>query len=426
MERKGPVQHLILMLIIIFAGCNKLEHDSEYTEIQIDIDGCSFTTRAFNPREDDINDLTILAYDSYGTLEACEWFEGDEIRHCHLKLLTNKKYSIFACANFGYKLEISSIQDLRTYKYHLAYPDDYQGGIPMTGETDVIIPEKDSRITINLTRLMAKVSLRIDRRELSDNVEIRVRNVTVGNCPKSVIAFGDSRVEHPDECFSMGFYRDAEECSPLNEYAEIGLSKEVSMYMFENLQGKFSDSDIYNDEEKVFAENDPRKDICTYIELQMDYLSSEKKSIEKGLIYRFYLGENLNMLNIERNCHYRITVCPKDDGLNGDGWRVDKQYIVPIGPISFHSWPESYIRGNIGDKVHIGCTFSPSYAPFDVGLEYMMDDREAGIYDFKIDEDGHGAVLTLTGPGRGLIYMEAGEPINDAAMWIIEVNLPVS
>ena len=56
----------------------------------------------------------------------------------------------------------------------------------------------------------------------------------------------------------------------------------------------------------------------------------------------------------------------------------------------------------------------------------MMDDKKEGIYDFEIDEDGHGAVLTLTGPGRGLIYMEAGEPVNEAAMWIIEVNLPGS
>ena len=54
----------------------------------------------------------------------------------------------------------------------------------------------------------------------------------------------------------------------------------------------------------------------------------------------------------------------------------------------------------------------------------MEDDKAEGIYDYEIDEDGRGAVLTLTGPGRGLIYMEAGDPINDAALFIIEVNLP--
>jgi hypothetical protein len=54
----------------------------------------------------------------------------------------------------------------------------------------------------------------------------------------------------------------------------------------------------------------------------------------------------------------------------------------------------------------------------------MEDDKAKGIYDYILDEDRHGAVLTLTGPGRGLIYMEAGEPVNDAALFIIEVNQP--
>ena len=50
----------------------------------------------------------------------------------------------------------------------------------------------------------------------------------------------------------------------------------------------------------------------------------ELASKETPLIYRFYLGENLNSLDVERNCHYQITICPEDDGLKGDGWRVDK------------------------------------------------------------------------------------------------------
>ena len=94
--------------------------------------------------------------------------------------------------------------------------------------------------------------------------------------------------------------------------------------------------------------------------------------------------------------------------------------------MSFASYPSGYIRGDIGDKIHIWCEFSPQRTPFDVGLEYMEDDKAEGIYDYEIDADGHGATLTLTGPGVGLIYMEAGDPINDAALFIIEVNLPDS
>ena len=87
-------------------------------------------------------------------------------------------------------------------------------------------------------------------------------------------------------------------------------------------------------------------------------------------------------------------------------------------------YPSDYIVGDIGDKIHLGCRLTPEHAQFDIGLEYLEDDKANGIYDYVVDEDGHGATLTLTGPGTGLIYMEAGEPVNEGAMFFIEVNLP--
>jgi hypothetical protein len=55
----------------------------------------------------------------------------------------------------------------------------------------------------------------------------------------------------------------------------------------------------------------------------------------------------------------------------------------------------------------------------------MENDKKEGIYDYVIDDDRHGAVITLTGPGSGLIYMSAGYPVNESALWFIEVNQPV-
>ena len=103
---------------------------------------------------------------------------------------------------------------------------------------------------------------------------------------------------------------------------------------------------------------------------------------------------------------------------------MDKSDLQDIETPFFNAYPSDYIQGDIGDKIHIWCEFSPADIPFDVGQSYMEDDRERGIYDYIIDEDGHGAILTLKGPGRGLIYMEAGHPVNDAALFIIEVNQP--
>jgi hypothetical protein len=48
------------------------------------------------------------------------------------------------------------------------------------------------------------------------------------------------------------------------------------------------------------------------------------------------------------------------------------------------------------------------------------------IYKFFFSKkvSNYRVTLTLTGPGSGLIYMEAGPPINDGALFLIEVNTP--
>lgn len=425
MEGKGLVRHTILILTIVLSACGNNLEEGRMAEVIVDFANIDFSTKALDPDEEKIHDVSILVYDSNGFLEESLWYVGKDIaKNIRLNLLTDKEYRFLACANFGYRVSSPDIDEILDHRFYLAYPDEYQNGIPMTADSGLIRIGTETRISLRLIRLMSKISLRLDRSALNDDVDMKVMSVKIGNCPKSVKSFGSSKADRPDECFSVGFHRDADECRPLNEIARSGISKDISVYMLENMQGKFSESDIQEDSEKIIDAYDPRTEVCSYIEISMDYLSEDWRSVGKGLIYRFYLGEDRNNLDVERNCHYRITIRPENDGLSEDSWRVDKSDIKPQEPVSFSYWPEGYIRGDIGDQVHIGCSFTPSYAPFDVGLEYMMDDKAAGIYDYVIDEDGHGATLTFTGPGSGLIYMEAGEPVNEAALWVIEVNQP--
>ena len=263
----------------------------------------------------------------------------------------------------------------------------------------------------------------MDRSRLDRDVEMNVRSARIGNCPRYAKPFTASKIEDNDDTFPTGYLLNDIQTAELNYNIGEGLSSEVSLYMLENMQGP-ADGNITHDSEKVFEQEDKRSEVCSYIEMEIEYLSPEKARGEKGLIYRFYLGEDRNSFDVERNTHYHITVTPENNGLNDDGWRVDKSGLKDLGPAYLKAYPSDYIRGDIGDQVHIWCEFSPASAPFDVGISYMEDDKAEGIYDYRIDTDGHGATLTLTGPGRGLIYMEAGEPVNDAALFIIEVNQP--
>ena len=421
MERKGRLRNNILKLAsyaAMICGCSKAP---EQAMIRINFHEADVPVRSMSPDEEKITDISLMIFDESGHAEDCIWLTRGS-RTCTTDLVIDKKYTFCACANFGYQIYAGHIEELQDIRYHLAYPDEYREGIPMAAVKEVLITE-ECIVDIDLQRLMAKISLRMDRSRLDRDVEINVRSARIGNCPRYVKPFTASKIEDNDDTFPTGYLLNDIQTAELNYNIGEGLSSEVSLYMLENMQGP-ADGNITHDSEKVFEQKDKRSEVCSYIEMEIEYLSPEKASGEKGLIYRFYLGEDRNSFDVERNTHYHITVTPENNGLNDDGWRVDKSGLKDLGPAYLRAYPSDYIRGDIGDQVHIWCEFSPASAPFDVGISYMEDDKAEGIYDYRIDTDGHGATLTLTGPGRGLIYMEAGEPVNDAALFIIEVNQP--
>ena len=410
---------LSICSIMFLPSCSTQLEETATCRIEISCDGLK--TRTYDPDEELISDVSIMIFDENGMAEECIWVPQFK-EFIEVTLVKGKRYHVRSCANFGYQVYADRMDELNEIRYHMAYPDEYREGIPMCADEDGVIISDDAVLQLNFKRLMAKISVRMDRSRLSEDVEMYVRSVRIGNCPKSVKVFGKSSISGRDQCFTSGFSRDDYQTDLLNRSDIEGKSGKVSLYMLENMQGRFP-AEITSDEEKTFDKDDPRREQCSYIELEMEYLSARYSSTSP-LIYRFYLGEERNCLNVERNCHYNITVCPEDDGLSDDGWRIDKSGLEETGEVYFRAHPQSYIRGNIGDKIHIWCEFSPHNTPFDVGVQYMKDDKAEGIYDYELDPDGHGATLTLTGPGQGLIYMEAGEPINDAALFVIEVNKP--
>ena len=421
MERKTRLPYHILILTSYMTFLISCSHAQDEAMVTIHFRNAVQQVRSEAPDEEMISDISLMIFDESGNAEEC-LFIRNGITSISTTLLVGKRYTFCACANFGYQVYADHIDELQELTFRMAYPDEYKEGMAMATVKEILITE-DCAVDIALERLMAKISLRMDRSYLDEGVEMHVRSARIGNCPRYVRPFCNSHIADGDDAFPVGFILNDIQTSDLNAGIGQGRSKEVSLYMFENMQGNV-DFPIRLDKDKVFDDDDPRSLTCSYIEMEIEYLSQEKKSGEKGLIYRFYLGEDRNSFDVMRNTHYHITVTPENDGISENSWRVDQKGLEDIGPAYFRAYPADYIRGDIGDTVHIWCEFGPSYAPFDVGMQYMEDDMTEGIYNYVIDPDGHGAVLTLTGPGRGLIYMEAGHPVNDAALFIIEVNQP--
>lgn len=427
MGRKGRAGCCILAsagILWCIASCTEIDRvtDGSYESVIITLSGPTFDTRAAIPDDEAINDLNLIIIEGESTEEII-WKENLKKSPEHkfdVRLVKGRTYTVAAIANLGRRLDIRSYEELKELTVELQESDGYRNGIPMSAVCEDIRIGNSTSISMELVRMAAKISLKIDRSRLSKEVQMEVKGVRIGNYPRFVNIMAPSMATCLSDVFQTGFELTPQQCSPLNDTGQHGLSSEVSVYMPENMQGSFPYM-IEEDEEKILDEDDPLADRASFIEIEMEYKSSDMISYDSPLIYRFYLGDGVRSLDIERNCHYRFTVVPEDDGLSGNGWRVDKSGIGPSTPV-FIMHPGNYVEGHAGDSLHIWCECYPRTSPFDIGKEELDFDRSRGIYDYRIDEDGHGVTLYLKKPGTGIIYMSAGAPINRSGMVLVCVN----
>ena len=178
----------------------------------------------------------------------------------------------------------------------------------------------------------------------------------------------------------------------------------------ENCQGNLLES-AESDADKVFTEGRYRE-VCSYLEIRAEFFSdSWATPAGKYLIYRCYLGESLTNFDVRRNVCYPIIVHPEGDGLGGNGWRVDKEALVPRR--SFSLYPAAYNECQRGEDFHLWCEVRPKGTPMTIEpLAYDDDIRVAEIYDYTLDEDGNGLTIHTKKGGTAVIYFNAGPPVN--------------
>ncbi len=395
-------------------------------ECTLAISAAKIQTKSADPDENLISDINIFIFNDRDCLEYSGYFHTDNMAEIHgeyiisPKLLHNAIYSIYILANTGYSrtAEVNEKKDIEDISVYMAYPDEYNKGIPMCGSALDIKLKKGTIHKITLERIMAKISVSIDRSRLDSGVTMLAKKLKIGGCPKTAYPFSNNTINNPDDIFTSGFCKSGEELKPLNESD----CQEISVYMLENLQGDLLNG-ITDESDKILDESDPKSRICSYIELEIEYTSSTHASLPgKNLIYRFYLGESPENFDVRRNTHYHFLLIPEKDGLGESSWRVDQSGIGSVTSPYMKIYPGNYIRGKIGEKHHIRCEYYPHTAKFDIGIRELEYDKERGIYDYRLDDDGQGVTLTLKGRGSGILYFKAGYPINQEEMVIISVD----
>lgn len=398
-------------------------------KITLSLDAGRFSTRSIDPDEMRINDLNIFAFTGDSLLEKHDYIRLSSIGAdsgflgIEMDWIGGTECIIMVCANFGYKMtDISSMRELLEYRYHLAYPDEYSKGMPMSGSSGTVtIEEEGQEVEVKLNRLMAKICLRIDRSRLESGVKFNVRSVEVGGTAKSVSVFKPSKAGGISDIFQNGFFKGPEQADILNIGGANGISGELSLYVLENLNGDLLPGN-QSEKDKMLNISDETSGRCSYVEIKAEY-SSESWYSKAGeyLKYRFYLGDGPANFDVERNCRYDIVVCPEGNGLSEDSWRIDKSALARYGPATLTVVPGNFIQGYVGDDIRIRAEVTPSDARVEFCKEELEFDRERGIYDFTVDEDGKGVTLHLKKGGSGIVYIEAGMPTSASEAVVVEV-----
>ena len=422
MRRAG----VLLLVLSLMIGCDRRDRDERFggTVLVLDLEG-STPTRSGLPDETLVSDINLLIYNSEGLLEERRFLSGRQLTvtdgAVRLKtgLLKGVPYDIFAAANIGYALPALSRKDIESYRYHLAYPDEYSRGMPMSAHLDGYVNEGETEVLLPLVRTMARIDVNIDRSKLDSDVSFQVTSVHVGNGPSSVRLFGDSRAESATQVFAGGFSLEGKLVQALNIDQTTGVSGSVSLYLPENLQGDLLTTK--DERGKVFTEGQYNK-VCSYLEIRGSYHSNSWHTrAGEPLVYRFYLGDGPGNFDIFRNTACKVTDHLEGTGLGEDGWRVDKSRLIPETRFSLH--PAAYNECRSGDDFHLWCEVFPADVDFEIEpVAWDDDERVHNLYTFDVDPDGHGLTIHTWKGGSVMVYFKAGPPVNRDTLALVVID----
>lgn len=281
------MKRLLLVITIVLVSCAREVSPLVDTAIFLDPEG-TLPTRSMDPDANLVSDYNLMIFNSLGFLEEKLFISSREMQNytggIKVKLLKGVHYTILAAANLGYALPAMDLEKALAYRFHLAYPDEFTHGIPMSATLQGV--EATDEIHLPLRRLMARVDIITDLSMLDPGIDMIFREASVGNCPSSALLFSPSERDGGQGTFASGYFKKMAD-------------DRATLYLLESLG----------------EEGGP------YIELRAEYFSPTLNTKPGGrLIYRIHFDEAL------RNAQYTIHVIPHGDGLsNDDPWLVDRR-----------------------------------------------------------------------------------------------------
>ena len=196
--------------------------------------------------------------------------------------------------------------------------------------TEVTINQKETTLHAWVKRLASKVTVAYDGSRLNENIFIYLHTAQIKDIPASCyLGKSNTPTDRDNQLIRDGetlSYSESNEtlsglCVTKGNpfHGSEHTSSDEALFFYENMQG--------TDPEKHQYQNYDEKDnkLCgTYIEVKGYYVNKSATNPSEGnIVYRFMLGKNVtDDFNAERNNHYKLTLCFKNDANNPD-WHIE-------------------------------------------------------------------------------------------------------
>ena len=265
-----------------------------------------------------IRNVTVYGVDQDGLWKRVSF--GNNPKLARFRFPAGSRVHFYVMANMG-EVFLPTDRENRIlpelFQYYLPNDTDFtRSGIPMATEADVTLTAGDNLAIISLQRLVAKLSIRIDKSAITSGLDTPVLSsgsIVLCQANRRLLPFAreGSRATKADDLFS-GF-------SPYFDLERFGKEKnevehtDIVLYVPENCQGVY----------RNLPAN--KAALCTYIEYRGTKDGSQD-GVGGPMRYRAYLGGNVtDDYSVLRNRHYSASLSLTWDGLiwKADGWRID-------------------------------------------------------------------------------------------------------
>ena len=314
-----------------------VEGDSfaEKVYVRFCAESSAITRSSIDPDENRIEDLNVYAFRD-GVLEDAAFVSGDNVMT--LNLYAGYSYNIYAAANMGH-LEacVDEGEFIENFSFYIAELSDLAEVFPMfCCYRDMYIGGGSPTISLDMERLVSKLSLSIDKAALLEGLQ--VSSVRLCQCPSVVRPFkwygkGGSRAETIDDVID-GDFATSDDLISLNQ------GECVLFYTLENCQGILlpDNDDPLMKIPQMVGENE---NLCTYLELSCVF--GPEGMLDGEVDYRIYLGlDSVSSFDLPGNACVNVILRLTGTGLREVSWKVDADISVRDG----------YASGRVAEGMH--------------------------------------------------------------------------